>query len=182
MESPNRDPLQQAFRRYGPRTDRNDIAAGYAAAVGAVLAATLYIASVWLIESSLFTHEWSPYFTALEFNWVVYSSTVGLIVAVPAAFLVGAVGWRVSPSQTISSGVLKGTVGAVATYLVAFVLLTALLFLIEAGSVWAGAALFTAIELAGLIIGVGFVLTWWLTIPIGCIVGSVYATRRSGVN
>ncbi|CAI50896.1 uncharacterized protein NP_6232A (plasmid) [Natronomonas pharaonis DSM 2160] len=182
MESPNSDSLQGAVEEYGPRTDHRDIAAGYAAAVGAISASVLYIASVWVIDSSLFTLEWNPYFTALEFYWVVYSSLAGLVVTIPAAFLVGVAGERLSPSKTKSSGMLKGAVGTVATYAVAFVLLSALLFVTGAGSTGTGTALFTAVELAGLIVGVGFALTWWLTIPIGCAVGCVYTTRQSATS
>jgi hypothetical protein len=35
-----------------------------------------------------------------------------------------------------------------------------------------------ALELSGLFVGVGFILTWWLAIPVGCLVGVVYTTRR----
>jgi len=121
MQSPNSNPLRTVYNRYGPTTDRSDIAAGYAAVLGAVCVSALYITSVWFVESGIFDLNWSPYFAALEFNWVVYSTTVGLAFAVPAAFLVGAVGWRIVPTQTAFSGALKGTLGAVATYFVTFV-------------------------------------------------------------
>lgn len=178
----NRHALRTAYDRYGPGTDRNDIAAGYAAAIGAILAGVLYVTSVWLINSERFAVDWSPYFAALEFNWVVYSATVGLVFAVPAAFLVGVVGWRVVPTQTAFSGALKGAVGAVATYVVAFLPITVLLFVVGAGGepVAAGAAVVNGVELAGFIIAVGFMLTCWLTIPIGCLVGVAYTVSRSG--
>lgn len=178
MQSPNRHPLQTVYGRYGPGTDRNDVAAGYAAAIGAVLAATLYVTSVWLVDSGRIGLDWSPYFAELEFHWVVYSATVGLVVAVPAAFLVGMLGWRLVPTRTAFNGALKGAVGTVATYVVAFVPVTTLVFVGEVQSVAAGVALVNALELAALFVGVGFVLTWWLTIPIGCLVGVVYTASR----
>lgn len=180
IQSSNRHALRTAYNRYGPGTDRDDIAAGYAAAISAILAAVLYVTSVWLVDSGRFGLEWSPYFASLEFHWVVYSATVGLIFAVPAAFLVGVVGWRVVPTQTAFSGALRGVFGAVATYVVAFVPIAALLFVVGAGveSVAAGVAVVNGLELASLFIAVGFVLTWWLTIPVGCLVGVAYTVSR----
>jgi hypothetical protein len=181
MQSPNSDSLQAVYNRYGPTTDRNDIVAGYAAAIGAIFVSALYITSVWLVDSGVLDLNWSPYFATLEFNWVVYSATRGLAVAVPTAFLIGAVGWRIFPSQTAFSGALKGTVGAVATYFVAFVPIAAVVFVLEissSGSRGVGVAVANALELSGLFVAVGFILTWWLAIPVGCLVGLVYAIRR----
>lgn len=181
MQSLNSNPLRTVYNRYGPTTDRNDISAGYAAVIGAIFVSALYIMSVWFVDSGVFNLHWSPYFAELEFNWVVYSATVGLAFAVPAAFLVGAVGWRIVPTQTAFNGALKGAIGAVATYFVAFVPIAAVVFVIEIASpesVGVGIALANALELSGLFVAVGFILTCWLAIPVGCLVGLVYAARR----
>ena len=181
MQTPNSNPLRTVYSRYGPTTDRNDIVAGYAAAIGAIFVSALYITSVWLVDSGVLDLNWSPYFATLEFNWVVYSATRGLVVAVPTAFLVGAIGWRIFPTQTAFSGALKGAIGAVATYIVALVPTVAVVFVLDIASsesVGVGVALANALELSGLFVAVGFVLTWWLAIPVGCLVGVVYATRR----
>ncbi|WP_049919997.1 hypothetical protein [Halobiforma nitratireducens] len=185
MESPNSNSLRTVFNRYGPTTDRSDIAAGYAAVIGAIFVSALYITSVWFVESGIFDLSWSPYFAALEFNWVVYSATVGLAFAVPASFLVGAVGWRIVPTQTTFSGALKGAVGAVATYFVAFVPIAAVVFVMEIASsesVGFGIAITNALELSGLFVAVGFMLTWWLAIPVGCLVGLIHAARHPTPN
>lgn len=181
MQSPNSNLLRAVYSQYGPTTDRNDIVAGYAAVIGAISVSALYITSVWLVESGVFDLNWSPYFAALEFNWVVYSATLGLAFAVPAAFFVGAVGWRIFPTQTTFSGALKGTIGAVATYLVAFVPIVAVVFVLEIASsepAGVGIVLANALELSGIFVAVGFILTWWLAIPVGCLVGVVYTARR----
>ncbi|MFC5280100.1 hypothetical protein ACFPM1_15220 [Halorubrum rubrum] len=185
MQSPNSNSLRTVYSRYGPTTDRNDIVAGYAAGIGAIFVSALYITSVWFVDSTVFDLSWSPYFAALEFNWVVYSGVIGLAFAVPAAFFVGAVGWRITPTQTASGGALKGAVGAVATFLVAFVPIAAVVFVLEitsSESVGAGIALANALELSGIFIAVGFILTWWLAIPVGCLVGVVYTARRPIAN
>ena len=181
MQSPNSNPLRAVYRQYGPTTDRNDIVAGYAAAIAAISVSVLYITSVWLVDSGVFDLGWSPYFAALEFNWVIYSASIGLVFAVPAAFFVGSVGWRISPAQTMFSGALKGAIGAVATYFVAFVPIAAVVFVLEIASSepsGVGIVLANALELSGLFVAVGFILTWWLAIPVGCLVGVVYPARR----
>ncbi|SDR42222.1 hypothetical protein [Natronobacterium texcoconense] len=175
----NQDALRTTYDQYGPGTDRDDIAAGYAAAIGAVLAAALYIFSVWLVDSGHLGLDWSPYFAALEFHWVVYFSTVGSVIAAPTAFLIGVAGWRAIQTQTAFSGALRGVVGAVATYVAAFVPIAAMFFVTGAGSAAAGSALANALELAGIVVAVGFALTWWLTIPVGCLVGVVYTVNSS---
>lgn len=185
MQPPNSNSHRSMFNQYGPTTDRSDIAAGYAAVIGAIVVSALYITSVWVIESGIFDPGWSPYFTALEFNWVVYSATVGLVFAVPAAFLVGVFSWRIVSTQTPFGGALKGAVGAVATYIVAFVPIAAVVFVMELASsesVGIGIAVANALGLSGFFVLVGFMLTWWLAIPVGCLVGLVYAARRSTPN
>lgn len=181
MQSPNPDTLQTVYNRYGPKTNRNDIVAGYTATIGAILVSALYITSVWVVNAEIFGLNWSPYFATLEFNWVVYSSTTGMIFAVPAAFFVGTIGWRIAPTQTPLSGALKGAIGAVATYLVAFVPIVSVVSVLEAGrseSVGAGIALANAVELSGIFVAVGFILTWWLAIPVGSLIGVAYTARR----
>lgn len=185
MQSPNSNSLRAVYNRYGPTTDRNDIVVGYTAAIGATFVSALYITSVWLVDSGALDLNWSPYFATLEFNWVVYSATRGLVVAIPTAFLVGAIGWRIAPTRTAFGGALKGAIGAVATYVVAFVPTAAVLFVLaisSSESVWAGIALANALELSGLFVAVGFVFTWWLAIPVGCLLGVVYTARRPTAN
>lgn len=174
MQSPDLHTLQTAYRRYGPGTDRDDLAAGYAAATGAVLVAALYAASVWAIDAGVVDLGWTPYFATIEYHWAVYAATTGLVFAVPAAFLVGVAGWRIAPARSAFRGAVVGAVGAVAAYLVAFVPLAAGAAVANAGS--GGVA--NAFELAAFVVGVALVLTWWLAIPLGGLVGVVYAARR----
>lgn len=179
MQSPNTGPLQTVCSRYGPRTDRTDIAAGYTAALGAILVSALYITSVWVIDSEVLDIGWSPYFTALEFHWAVYSAMVGLVFAVPTAFFVGATGWHLAPTQTTFRGAVNGAIGAVVTYLLAVIPIATTVFVFEVTSKATGRAFTNALELSALTTGVGFILTWWLAIPIGCIAGVVHVARQS---
>jgi hypothetical protein len=170
MQSPDLQTLRTAYRRYGPGTDRDDLAAGYAAATGAVLVAALYAASVWAIDAEVVDLGWTPYFATIEYNWAVYAATTGLLFAVPAAFLVGVAGWRIAPARSAFRGAVVGAVGAVAAYLVAFVPLAA-------GAVAAGGVA-NPFELAAVAVAAALVLTWWLAVPVGGLVGVVYAARR----
>lgn len=178
MQSLTPQSLRTVFDRYGPRTNRRDVGAGYVAAVAAVVAALSYVAAVWAVDAGVV--DGSPYFAALELHWAVYFATRGLPFAIPAAFVVGVVGWRLLPVRGTLSGVLTGGIGAVATYLVGFALLVPYFTLagIAAGEGTAPFALVDGIEVAGLFVSVGFVLTWWLTVPTGCLAGAIYAERR----
>lgn len=182
MQSPNPGSLRTVCSRYGPGSDRSDIAAGYTAALAAVLVSALYVTSVWVVESGVLDVDWSPYFAALEFHWVVYAATVGLAFAVPAAFFVGTVGWRITPARTTFRGALHGAIGAVATYLVAVmpVAATVIAFKIVAGA--GDFALWNALELSAFAVGAGFALTWWLALPIGCLAGVAQVARRPAAN
>lgn len=172
MQPPRSTSLRSVVRQYGPGTDRSDVATGYTAAVGAVFVSALYVASVWVVDEGVLDLDWSPYFATLEFHWAVYAATAGLLVAVPTAFLVGVVGWRLTPPRTAFCGAVKGAVGAVATYVAALVPLAAVYVL--GGEM----TLANALELSGFVVAVGFALTWWLAVPVGSLVGAVRAVRR----
>ncbi|WP_049923729.1 hypothetical protein [Halopiger djelfimassiliensis] len=167
--------LRTTYERYGPGTDRRDIGAGYAAVIAAVVATTLYVATVVLIDSGHLPVDRSVYFMALERRWVLYFATRGQLFVVPAAFLVGTVGWRLLPARTSGAGFVVGGLGTISTYLVGFVLLAVTMVATKDLSTSIGAT----VELSGLAVLVGFALTWWATIPVGCLTGLVYVTLRS---
>lgn len=175
MPSPSLHTLQSACKRAGPgrlpRADRHDIGAGYAAATAAFAATVLYAVSRVLGYAVGFADDWTVHvlFAALALPFVV-----------PAAFLVGVAGWRLLPSYTVSIGVIAGGLGTIATYLVALVavgiLITAAAALSVTGAEPASAAAFSW--------GLGYlavVLTWWITVPIGCLAGLLYVSSTKTV-
>lgn len=166
MQVPNSGTLSTAYERYGPRSDHPDTGAGYAAGIGAVAVAALYVAAVWLIDAGHLGIDYSPFFAELEFHWAAYLSTVGLVFAVPSAFLVGVAGWRIVSPETPLSAVVTGGVGAVVTYLVAIIPIAAVNFLVG-----------EAVDLAVVAAYAAFLLTGWLAVPIGCLVGLAYVAR-----
>lgn len=171
MQVPNSGPLSTAYERYGPQSDHPDAGAGYAAGVGAIAVAALYVATVWLIDAGHLGIDYSPFFAELEFHWAAYLSTVGLVFAVPSAFLVGLAGWRIVSPETTLAAVLTGGVGAVVTYLVAIIPIAAVLFIVG-----------ETVELAVVAAYAAFLLTGWLAVPVGCLVGLAYAVRRPTVS
>ncbi|WP_313695515.1 hypothetical protein [Halorarum halobium] len=98
---------------------------------------------------------------------------LALPLVVPSAFLLGVVGWRLSPSASSFAGIVAGGLGAIATYLVSLVLLAGVL---AAGAVLSltGGTLVEAAEFSAALVALAFVLTWWVSIPVGCLSGLVY--------
>lgn len=191
MGSSHSRTLRIAYDQYGPGTDRRDIRAGYAAALAAVVATVLYVASVAAVRSDSIGIDRTVYFAELELHWAVYGATRGLLVVVPAAFLVGCVGWRMLSSRTTLAGAVLGGLGTIATYVVAFVLLALATPVAAAADgastvivLWDGLeiVLWDALEVAFLSVVVGFLLTWWVTVPIGCLTGAVYANRAAAAD
>lgn len=168
MQSPAIRSVRRVCKQYGPgrlpQADRPDVGAGYAAASAAVLATVLFGIVLSAHAVSATSGDWITSFLFPAF---------ALPVVVPSAFLVGVVGWRLSPSPSSIVGILIGGFGAVATYLVSLVLLGGVL---SAGALspLSGAALVDAVAFSGSLVAIAFVLTWWITIPVGCLSGLVY--------
>lgn len=168
MQSPNFHTLHAVCKRYGPgqfpKADRHDIGAGYAAAAAAFVATILY--GTIISTGAVLGMGWDGAVNLLF-------ATFALPFVVPAAFLVGVIGWRILLSYTSVSGLLAGGFGALATYLVTFVLVGILLTVTAVLSL-SGAKPVNAALLSVGLVSVAFVLTWWVTIPIGCLAGYVY--------
>ena len=160
--------LRTACKRYGPgrlpKADRPDIGAGYAAASAAVFVTVLFgiVLSVSAVQGT-------------SGDWIVsfLFPALALPVVVPSAFFLGVVGWRLSPSSSSITGIILGGIGAIATYLVAFVLVGGVL---TAGVVFSltGATLTEAVEMSVGVVTLAFIFTWWISIPVGCLSGLVY--------
>lgn len=168
MSPVNTVALGKACKRYGPgrlpEADRPDIGAGYAAASAAVFATGLYgiVLSVYAVRGA--SGDWTASFLF---------PTLALPVVVPSAFFLGVLGWRLSPPSSSTTGMITGGVGAVVTYLVSLVLVGGVLT-VGAVSSLSGATLVEAVEVSIGLVGLAFLLTWWITIPVGCLSGLVY--------
>ena len=166
----NRITLRKACKQYGPgrlpKADRPDIGAGYAAASAAVFATVLFgiVLSVSAVRGT--SGEWISSFLF---------PALALPIVVPSAFFLGVIGWRLSPSSSWLTGIITGGIGAIATYLVSLVLIGGVL-IVGALLSLSGATLLEAVEIAVGLVAVAFILTWWITIPIGCLSGVVYMT------
>ncbi|WP_080505807.1 hypothetical protein [Halomicrobium katesii] len=168
MQSSQIRTLHTVCKRYGPgrlpHAEKNDIGAGYAAAAAAVIATLLYGAVISAIE--IFT-------AGIEGAFGMVFFFLALPFVVPAAFLVGVISWRLLPSYSTPIGIVGGGLGSIATYLVATVLFGALLTAMSALSL-TGADPISAITFSYGLLATAFVLTWWVTIPIGCLAGYVH--------
>lgn len=173
MQSPQLQTLHTICKRYGPpHADKPDIGAGYAAATAAFVATMLYGAAI-SIGAVLGM--------GIDGAVNLVFATFALPFVVPAAFLVGVAGWRLLPSYSSIAGVVAGGLGAIATYLVTLLLVGTLLVVTAAFSL-SGAD----VESAGLfsvgLVAVAFYLTWWVTLPIGCLAGYAYVNATGAPN
>ncbi|MFC6614894.1 hypothetical protein ACFQAS_07975 [Halopenitus salinus] len=160
--------LRKACKQYGPgrlpNADRPDIGAGYAAGSAAIFATGLYgiVLSGYAVRGT--SGDWLSSFLF---------PALALPIAVPSAFFLGVVGWRLAPSSSSITGIITGGIGAIATYLVSLVLVGGVL-IVEALFSLSGATLMEAAEIAVGLVVIAFILTWWITIPVGCFSGLVY--------
>lgn len=170
MRFPQLQSLQTVCKRYGPgrlpKADEHDIGAGYAAATAAFVATVLYGTAI-SIGAVLGM--------GIDGAVNLLFATFALPFVVPAAFAVGVVGWRLLPSYTATTGVVVGGLGAIATYLVTLVLVGILLTVTAALSLSGAEPTNAALFSVGLV-SVAFYLTWWVTIPVGCLSGFLYIT------
>ncbi|WP_092734761.1 hypothetical protein [Halopenitus persicus] len=160
--------LRTACKQYGPgrlpKADRPDIGAGYAAASAAVFATVLFGIVLSVSAGRGTSGEWISSFLF---------PALALPIVVPSAFFLGVVGWRLSPASSSITGIIAGGGGAIATYLVSLVLIGGVL---TVGSVFSasGATPIEAVEFSVSLVALAFILTWWITIPVGCLSGVVY--------
>jgi hypothetical protein len=168
--------LRKRCKRYGPgrfpHADRPDVGAGYAAASAAVFATVLYgiVLSAYAVGGT--SGDWIASFLF---------PALALPVVVPSAFFLGVVGWRLSPPTSSLTGIVTGGVGAVATYLVSLVLVGGVLVVGAVFSLSGGTPMEAAEVSVGLV-SLAFLLTWWITIPVGCLSGLVYTNVQNAEN
>ena len=152
-------------KRYGPGrlpgASRPAIGTGYAVATAALAAAVAFIVVTGV--RTLLVFGSLPITGGL---W--YFGLLAVPLVVPAAFVGGAVAWRLLPEPMSYRGPLAGLLATVLTYLVATLLTVATLlgiFLFDGGP----EPVRGSVVLGLLYGGFGFVYTFWLTLPIGAV-------------
>lgn len=147
-----------------PGADRPAIGAGYAAG-GAAVAATLLFS----IAFSAYSLVIGPGDWIASFLFPLYA----LLFVIPAAFLLASIGWTfVAPRSTLG-GLVAGGLGAIATYLIAGLFLSAVVVPATGFSI-SIAALYDIVHFTIGVIGIALFLSWWVAIPMGCLAGAVY--------
>lgn len=171
MQSPQLSTLHTVCGRFGPgrlpKAEKPDIGAGYAAAAAAVVATVCYGLAVSI----------GAVVGMDGFGGMVNLAFAGFALpfVVPAAFLVGVIGWRYSPSYTPLTGVVGGGLGAILTYLVTM-LFVGVVLTVSAVLSLSGADPTSAATFSIGLVAIAFTVTWWVTIPIGCLAGYLYVT------
>ncbi|TYT62151.1 hypothetical protein [Natrialba swarupiae] len=179
---PTLQSLATACKRFGPgrlpRADQRELGAGYAGAAAAVSIAVVYALATTVVYLLGVTHDFvHPFWSA--------SALVAVPFVVPAAFLVAAAVWRYLPDRTPFFGAVAGALATVLTYAFALVLVfLTLLVVLAVGGTGTGIETTTELlEVASMltvVIGIfAVILTGWLTIPIGCLSGTIYERARA---
>jgi hypothetical protein len=152
-------------KRYGPGqlpgASRPAVGAGYAVATAALAAAVAFVVVTGIRTLLIFGSL--PITGGL---W--YFGLLAIPLVVPAAFVGGAVGWRLLPESMSYRGPLAGLLATVLTYVVATLLTVATLlviFLSDGGSEPVRGSVVLGLAYGGF----GFVYTFWLTLPIGAV-------------
>jgi len=164
------DRLGAVCKKFGPgrlpHADRRDIGAGYAGAATALGVVVLFAVLSLALDavSTLLDGEGAVYATA---------ALLSLLIVVPVAFLIGVVVARLVPMTVPFSGAILGILGTIGTYLVSFVVLF-IYGLVAGVASGTGAVVTNAFYVMATYGSVGFVLTCWLTLPVGCVNGFVY--------
>jgi len=176
---PNRSlqPLGRICKRYGPgrlpRAEQRDLGAGYAAASGAFALAVAYaIANFALSTLGVQSDFVDPFWG--------YSALLAIPIVVPSAFVAATLVWRSLPQRVPWFGVVAGGLATALTYVfsLALTFVVALpLAMTDHGA--AGGTLAAATWLTVFVAFFAFFLTTWLTIPMGCLCGSIYERTRA---
>ena len=157
-------------KRYGPGrlpgASRPAVGAGYAVATAALAAAVAFI-----VVSGIRTLLVFGSLTITGGVW--YFGLLAIPLVVPAAFIGGAVAWRLFPESMSYRGSLAGLLATVLTYVVATLLTVAILlviFLIDSGPEPVRGSVVVGLLYGGF----GFIYTFWLTLPIGAVSGWIH--------
>lgn len=162
--------LGTACKQYGPgrlpKADHRDIGAGYAlafAATGTTLLFALVAWSLYVLDSPLGS-DWE-FFGAM--------ALIALPLVVPMSFLSAVIVWRTLPSKIPHFGAIAGVFATLGTYLLALIVL----FTLYVIALVAYGQFDQILEAAGFVLLIGFVAlasTFWLTLPVGALSGTIH--------
>lgn len=164
------DRLRTVCKRAGPGrlpyADRPDVGAGFAGASAAIAATLVFAVGATAVDELGLVG-------GLDGSVLAVIGLAALPLVVPAAFVAGALTWRALPDGLPIYGVAAGFLGTIFAYLGATALLALILVLAAWGS-WSEAMLTDAFLFAIGMGYIGFLLTAWITVPIGCLSGAIY--------
>jgi len=181
-------------KQYGPGrlpyADRREIGAGYAMATTAVVAAVAFVLAgqiPGLSEATTIGPFWFGYVGIPEGIAAVQTAAVAIPVVVPSAFVSGVLAWRAATPDLSRFGPIAGLVATGLAYpigsLAVGVVVTVPSVLQDPGQLRllsAVAELLAGIAYVGLFAGIGvFLFTFWLTLPLGALGGSIYERTRT---
>lgn len=167
---PSSNTLQRVCHRYGPgrlpKAENRAIGAGYAAATAAFTVALCYAVTTTVVEV-ISAGVTDPNLSVAEF------ALAAVPVVVPAAFATGVVGWKLYPLTTSRRAVVAGVAGTLMTYVTGFIVLSIYAVLGAVPNIPTTDPLF-AVQFSFVLTVFGFLFTFWLTVPVGCISAVVY--------
>ena len=159
-------------KRYGPGrlpgADNRAVGAGYAFATAALLASVAFVALIgvaMLVAAGPGGLQVSP-------GSLLYFGLRAPLFVVPAP-AAGALAWRLVPRDLPYYGPVSGLVATVLTYVGAAVLVAVAIL----GDMLFSPTVFepvTAVFVAALYAGFGFVYTFWITLPVGALSGYIH--------
>jgi len=162
-----------------PRGDVHDIGAGYAMAMAAAGAAVLYFVvqtiGILLILVSIGDVSSVLFLGIGAVGLLTGAGTVAGVVA-PLAFVAGIVAWRLIPPSVPFVGAVRGLVATMLVYVgpaVVGVSGAATLAVLTGGGIAEA-----VVSILG-VVGVAFVFTCWITLPLGTVAGTLYERSRS---
>ncbi|WP_277555279.1 hypothetical protein [Halobaculum limi] len=167
----------QYYRRYGPGrlpfAGRRDVGGGYAgvyAALGGCLLFALVTAGLDLLSFGT--------------GFLGVAALLALPFVLPAAFLAGALTWRVFPTTVPRFGTVAGVVAATLAYVLAGTAFAVVFAVAETGRTVGttgklvapevATGVFDALGFGGLVALTALLVSAWLVVPIGALVGSVH--------
>ena len=169
-------------KQYGPGrlpyADRREIGAGYAMATTATVATVTFI----LVMQVPGLPEVLP-----TGDDAVYFGSIALPIVVPSAFVAGVIAWRSATPELSRFGPVAGLVATGVTYLFGSLAIGAVLMirsLVQDPSQLrtlsaVGDLLIGVVASAPLVGAVAFLFTFWLTLPLGALGGSIYERART---
>jgi len=113
--------------------------------------------------------------------------TLALPIVVPSAFVSGVLVWRVAPSELSWSGPVAGLAATGLSYVIGVLVVSVVLLILgivtDPGraltSLTSVESLTSLVSFLSVVISVAFMFTFWATLPLGALGGSIYERTRT---